>query len=118
MGCRPCVEAGALVVQSLHYGIYRVGQLEGLRNIREGVGGKPWFHCVDASVCRGSWLSSWSPAANHSYFEYPEFQASLRRVLTGAQDVPGGRNVYDPDRVPEAKPWAAGTPEIFRLTKL
>lgn len=99
-------------MQALHYGVNRVGQLEGIKDIRKGLGHLPHVQFIDASVCVGSWWE-WFKffTANHSYFHLPNFKASIKRVI-GADwnrwDAPG---CY----CPEAKPWVHSDPDVYKL---
>jgi len=71
-------------LQRLHHGVSRVGQLSGLQAICEGVKGVPNIHPIDISECNSGFCKNFWPTANHSYFEYPEFQKTLNRLLNGA----------------------------------
>jgi len=105
--------------QSLHYGINRVGQMDGLNDIWKGVKplpptGTSNVHPIDASVCTANgFLTFLNLVANHSYFHYPEFQASIKRVMA-ATDVVDGPDLYDD--CPESKPLGDGP--IYKLPKM
>eukprot|EP00208_Stichococcus_sp_RCC1054_P005153 CAMPEP_0206136614 /NCGR_PEP_ID=MMETSP1473-20131121/1855_1 /ASSEMBLY_ACC=CAM_ASM_001109 /TAXON_ID=1461547 /ORGANISM="Stichococcus sp, Strain RCC1054" /LENGTH=437 /DNA_ID=CAMNT_0053529287 /DNA_START=317 /DNA_END=1630 /DNA_ORIENTATION=+ len=100
--------------QLLHHNIHRVGQLDGLKAISDGLEDRHArnFHPIDATVCAtSSWLRKKLPwVTSHSYFNHPEFKASIKRVLEATNSTNGALSI---NKCAETKPRANG--EFYKL---